>query len=90
MEGAVHGLDGDVTTGKPASGPLFMASSMPLPAAATYSFGTTPPTMALSYEKPTPRSTGDITMTMWAYWPRPPDWRTNLPSCLIALRIVSR
>ena len=42
------------------------------------------------HTKPAPRSCGSISMTMWPYWPRPPDWRTNLPSCLTALRIVSR
>ena len=55
-----------------------------------YSRGIEPPTTLFSNSKPAPGSWGMISNQQWPYWPLPPDWRTNLPSDLTALRIVSR
>jgi hypothetical protein len=58
-----------------------MASSMPFCTAGMYSLaGSHPPTMALTNSKPAPRPRGSALILTWPYWPRPPVWRTNLPS----------
>ena len=36
--------------------------------------------ISLTNSKPLPIGCGSISMTTWPYWPRPPDWRMNLPS----------
>ena len=39
------------------------------------SLGTTPPTVAFSNEKPSPRGPGSTRSLTCPYWPRPPVWR---------------
>src|SRR6059036_1766071 len=53
--------------------------------------GIAPPTMLSSNTNPVPASPGSRWITTWPYWPRPPDWRMNLPSTYSTrLRTVSR
>ena len=59
-----------------------MASLTPLSTAGIYSLGMTPPLISSTNSKPLPGSSGSIRSQTWPYWPRPPDWRTNLPSHL--------
>ena len=45
-----------------------------------YSRGILPPTILSRNSYPSPGSEGSRLMTAWPNWPRPPVWRTNLPS----------
>ena len=50
-----------------------MTDLMPFSTPGMYSFGTEPPTIRLSNEKPSPGSVGVITILTSANWPEPPD-----------------
>ena len=45
-----------------------------------YSRGILPPTILSRNSYPSPGSEGSRLMTAWPNWPRPPVWRTNLPT----------
>src|SRR5438105_1470841 len=70
--------------------PFLSASSTPFSIAGMYSFGMRPPTTSFSKTKPPPGGSGSSVSQQWPYWPRPPDWRTDLPSLSPVLRIAQR
>ena len=67
-----------------------MASRRPFSTAGMYSFGTTPPTIALTNSKSTPSSAGSNRICTTPNWPLPPDCFLCLPSASALERIVSR
>src|SRR5713226_6974663 len=62
---------------------------MPSWTAGMYSLGIAPPTILFSISTPWPRFGATVTIA-WPYWPRPPDWRMNLPSPSAGRVMVSR
>jgi len=76
------------TTGKP-SGPFSIASRIPASTAGMYCRGITPPVILSSNTKPSPRSSGRISIVQSPYWPCPPDCFLCRPRCVAPRRIDS-